>query len=213
MRRVEQFCTRALYLEKGKIIAENSVCEITKMYMAEINQRSAQFAKTSGSHREGTHEICFTDNMSVKGVQSGLNRLSHLGEDLFVEAEFECYKPMKNIRFRVGIEDLSSGSLITAANCYVPYVSRGGTIRCEFKHLTLRPHAYTILIAITDLKQVIDLWAHAMALTVEGGFSTEVQYSITDRDLIYLPHEIFVIVGEKQYQHDYDQWSKSKNSL
>ncbi len=204
MRYVEQFCTRAIYMEQGKIIASGSVNEITERYMVEINRRSALFANRSGPPREGTHELYFTDNVRVYGARFGPNKLSHIGEDLIVEAEFKCNKPMKNVRFRVGIEDLSSGALITAANCSVGMASAGGKIRCKFINLTLRPHAYSILLNISDLKESMDLWPHAMELVVVGGADKKVQYSALDRDLIYIPHEFSVHIGGKEYQHSHD---------
>ena len=96
-----------------------------------------------------------------------------------------------------------SGALITAANCQVPEVSRGGRLHCEFPNLTLRPRPYSILIAITDLRVVVDLWDHAAELIVMGGQDEDVQYSITDRDLVYLPHQITVHVSGNKYQHQH----------
>ena len=203
IRHIEQFCDRVLLVDQGKILSDGPAVEITKEYISMTNRKIAEFSKKMNYVREGSHEISYTDNIRVYGEKLGANRLSHEGEDLIVEAEFVCNKPMDSIRFRVGIEDLSSGALITAANCHVPHVSCGGKIRCIFKNLTLRPHAYAILLAITDLKQVIDLWAHALSLVVEGGFSTKVQYSITDRELIYIPHTIHVDTYNNKHEHFY----------
>lgn len=203
MRQVEQICDRAIYLESGKIAARGPAFKVTSIYLEDANQRAASYdVMKRASSREGSGEIRFT-NVRVFGVESGNNRLSHRGENLIVEADFDCFKPMANIRFRVGIEDLTSGALITAANCQVPKVSRGGKLHCEFPNLTLRPRPYSILLATTDLKVVVDLWNHAAELIVIGGQDEGVQYSITDREIVYLPHNLVVDIDGTQYKHYY----------
>jgi len=213
MRLVEQICDQAIYLKSGRIGTIGAASKVTGSYLEDANKKAASYARMKhGSSREGSGEIRFTD-VRLFGSESGYNRLSHRGENLIVEAEFDCIEPMANIRFRVGIEDLTSGVLITAANCHVPRVSSGGTLHCEFPNLTLRPRPYSILLATTDLKVVVDLWNHAAELTVLGGQDDSVQYSVTDREIVYLPHNLVVDIDGTQYKHYYPATEATMNSL
>jgi len=201
LRQVEQTCAQAIYLKRGRVEASGLSADVTANYLGTMNREDASRAASTGANREGTGECRFT-KVQVAGAISGSNRLSHSGETLIVEAEFMCYRPMHNVRFRVGIEDLAVSALVTAANCEVPYIPEGGGhLRCEFPSLALRPRAYTILLAIADFRTPIDLWPHAAELVVVGGRDLTVQYSITDREIIYLPHRISVNFDQQCFSH------------
>ncbi len=190
LRLAEELCDQAIYLEKGRIKYAGDVDYVNGKYLEDINHDN-RFSDVA-LNREGTGEIRFT-GIVAHGAISGSNRLTLTGEDLIIEAGYEVFKEMENIKFRVGIEDTRSGVVITMANVHAKHVGKAGKVVCTFNNICLRPGVYSINLGVTDGRFGLDIWRFAAEVVVSGARNEDVQFSIADSDLVYLPHQIQVV--------------------
>lgn len=187
LRLVEDLCDKAVYLEKGTIKYSGDVDYVNGKYLEDINRESGN--SDDSARREGTGEIRYS-RVRVYGSKSGDNRLLHTGDTLNIEADYKVLKPVNRARFRVGIEDNKSGVMLTAANTEIEITANQGKLVCSFPDLCLRPGNYSVILGVTDKKFAFDVWKYAAEIIVTGTRNEDVQFAISDSDLIYLPHEM-----------------------
>lgn len=196
---IEMLCSRALWLDKGKIVAEGDVEEVTSLYMEETSRQSVRYAMRSGTSREGNGEIRYTDSLEVYGSRSGPQEIAMRGEDLMIEAPFTCRKPWSEVRFCVELYDLVSGLLLTEADYEVPEVTADGIFRCRFSKLPLVPRSYAVMLKIMHEDTALDVWRYAADVSVRR-LLPKLSKKVTK-----FPHEITVEVGEAAYAYSYEQ--------
>lgn len=204
---IEMLCSRALWLDKGKIVAQGDAEEVAAQYAEETSRRSALFTMQSGSSREGTGDIRFTDTVQVYGSTSGANEIAMRGEELIVEASFVCKKPWSQVRFCIELLDLVLGRPLTTADFEVPEVTADGLLRCTFYALPLVPRAYGVTLKIMHADTALDIWRYATHITVLRSAprpSTKVKK---------YPHEITVDTGGISYEHYLERPKKDAASI
>ena len=194
---VEMLCTRAIWLEKGKIVAEGEVEEVTTLYTEEMSRRATCFAMTTGASRDGNGDIRFTDNIQIYGSKSGNNKIKIHGEQLVIEVPFACKKPRADVCFYIEIHNLMTGIPLTIVDYEVPQVSADGSLKCIFHKLPLAPVAYGITFKIKQCETVIDSWRFAAKLIAER------VHPVPSKKIIKYPHEIIVNIGEERFEHCY----------
>jgi len=195
---IEMLCNRALWLDKGKVVADGDVEEVGALYAEETSRRNALFAMRSGTSREGNGDLQFIDAIQVYGSQSGLNEIAIRGEHLIVEAPFACNKPWSQVRFCIELFDLVTGMPLTTADCVVPEVNADGLLRCTFYALPLLPRAYAITLRIMHADTVLDIWRNAALVTAQritSKPSTKVKK---------YPHDLTVDTGDASYAYSYE---------
>ncbi len=204
---IEMLCSRALWLDKGKIVAQGDAEEVSAQYEEETSRRSALFTMQSGSSREGTGEIRFTDTVKVYGSTSGANKIALRGETLIVEASFTCKKPWSQVRFCIELLDLVLGRPLTTADFEVPEVTADGLLRCTFYALPLVPRAYGVTLKIMHADTALDIWryaTHITALRTAPRPSTKIKK---------YPHEITVDTGGLSYEHYHERPKPDEASI
>ncbi len=198
---IEMLCNRALWLDKGKIVAEGDVEEVSGRYTEETSRHSALFAMRSGTSREGTGDVRFTDPVKVYGSASGVSEIAIRGEDLVVEVPFVCNKPWSEVRFSIELVDLVMGIPLTLADCEVPEVTADGLLRCAFSSLPLLARTYAIMLKITHAETALDVWRYAASVDVRRASPRP------SKKVRKYPHAITVDIGEASYQFNYEAGS------
>jgi hypothetical protein len=99
-------------------------------------------------------------------------------------------KPVEFVRFRIGIQDFATQTLITLANIDATNLNSEGEIVCTFPDIHLYPRTYSVYLSATDMFLLYDRWSNAMAFVVGGAGDKEVKYSVGEPQLMYIPHSI-----------------------
>ena len=194
---VEMLCNRALWLDKGKIVADGDAEEVSTQYMEETSRRSALFWMQSGTARGGTGDIQFTDTVQVYGSVSGTNEIAMRREKLVIEAAFVCKKSWSQVHFSIELLDLVSGILLTTADCEVPELTADGRLHCTFHDVPFLPRSYAITLKIMHADTALDIWRYAAQVTAQR-MAPRPSNKIKKHH-----HEITVEMGDTSYQHSY----------
>ncbi len=112
------------------------------------------------------------------------------GEPIRVRVKFNSYKPVEFVRFRIGIQDSATQTLITLANIDATNLDKGGEIICTFPEIHLHPRTYSIYLSATDLLMLYERQSNATIFVVDGARDEDIKFSIGDPQLIHLPHSI-----------------------
>jgi len=205
LRSIEQVCQQGILLDRGNMIAVSKSSDVIAEYMKRSYIESENNASQSriATHREGSGEIRYL-NVSIASENGSNGKVVQSGSTLVVRANFQCFMRMKNtVRFRVGIEDLATRTLVTMASCDFNDASDDGEIECIFPNLSFRPRTYGLYLSITDLCVLIDRWSPALRFSVIDRFNLERMYSVGDGELLYWPNEITVTIGKNSETHRY----------
>ena len=189
IRHIEQVCSRAICLERGEVVAQGETDRVISQYMYNTNTHYAERATTKAStERWGSGEIRFVET-DVKSARTGESYIE-AGDPITIRAKFKCYKPIKYARFRVGIQDFTSQTLITMANIDVEDIDRDGAVVCTFPDIYLYPRSYSVHVSATDLLLLYDELNNSKVFVVGGARDEEVKFSVGDQQLVYIPHSI-----------------------
>ena len=204
---VEMLCNRALWLDKGKIVAQGAVDDVATEYAEETSHRSAVFALRQASSRGGNGDIRFDDAPQVYGENSGPNEIAIRKEALVVEAPFTCHTPWSEVYFGIEVIDLVRGFPVTIADCTVPEITAEGTLRCIFYNLPLAPRSYAVSLRIMHKDVALDIWRGAALLTARriGPKPSTIVGKV--------PHELTVEMGEIIHEFRYKRPKKDEATI
>jgi lipopolysaccharide transport system ATP-binding protein len=194
LRNIEQVCDRAMYLERGRAVAQGQTDQVISQYLYDSNTQYAEHTAKGVGQREGSGEIRFTD-VSIESALTGESSLA-VGEPITVRAQFKVLKPIEFARFRVGIQDFATQTLITWANVDVKDLSQDGEIVCTFPDIYLYPRSYSIYVSVTDLLVLFDRVSNAQTFVVGSARNNDIKFSAGDPPLIGLPHTIEINLKE-----------------
>ncbi len=194
LRNIEQVCDRAMYLEHGRVLAQGQTDQVISQYLYDSNSQYAEHTAKGVGQREGSGEIRFTD-VSIESALTGESSLA-VGEPITVRAQFKVLKPIEFARFRVGIQDFATQTLITWANVDVKDLSQDGEIVCTFPDIYLYPRSYSIYVSVTDLLVLFDRVSNAQTFVVGSARNNDIKFSAGDPPLIGLPHTIEINLKE-----------------
>jgi len=188
LRNIEQVCERVIYLERGNIIAQGQTDQVISKYLYNSNTHYAERTAKQAFQQDGSGEIRFTE-VTINSTQSDRPQV-HAGEPITIRAKFKVFKPVKFVRFRIGIQDFSTQTLITLANVDATNLDKDGEIVCTFPEIYLYPRTYSIYLSATDLLLLLERQSNAMVFTIEGARDESVKFSVDDPQLLRLPHSI-----------------------
>lgn len=188
LRNIEQVCDRAIYLERGRVVAQGQTDQTISSYLYDANTRYAEQSAKSAIQRQGSGAVRFTE-VEVRSARTGESYLES-GEPITIHARFNSFKPAEFVRFRVGIQDFATQTIITWANVDVENLDKGGEIVCTFPDIHLLPRTYSVYLSATDLLGLYDLWSNAQVFVVSGARDEDVKYSVGDLQLIHIRHSI-----------------------
>ena len=188
LRNIEQVCRQVIYLERGQVVDQGQTDKIISRYLYDSNNHYAQQILKKSAPKEGSGEIRFTD-VKVVSAHTGESCLKP-GEPITVRAKFKSFKPVNFVRFRVGIQDAATQTLITMANIDVNDLDKDGEIICTFPDLHLFPRTYSIYLSATDLLMLFERQSNATVFVVDGAQADDIKFSVGDPQLLHIPHSI-----------------------
>lgn len=188
LRNVEQVCGQVIYMEHGQVVSQGETDRVISQYLYDSNTQYADHAAKNAVQREGSGEVRFTD-VTVSSAKTGEESLI-AGEPITIRAKFQSFKPVKYARFRVGIQDFSTQTLITLANIDVTDLDKDGEITCTFPNIHLHPRPYSVYLSATDLLMLYERQSNARLFVVGGARDDKVKFSVGDPELLHIPYEI-----------------------
>jgi homopolymeric O-antigen transport system ATP-binding protein len=143
MAAVRDLCTRAIWIENGRIAADGDVDNVIKQYLDAMADGEFQFVN---------RELGFSiERVVLKSATGDVVRQLGPGEDLTVEITYRAQQPIKQPYVQILIESVNGKCF--AANMLLdgarPDVLSGrGMIACTFHAVPLLPQSYAVKAAI-----------------------------------------------------------------
>jgi len=185
---IEQICERAIHLEQGQVVMDGQTSQVISGYLYNSNTQYAKHVAGQAAQREGSGEIRFTE-VTVNSAHTGEPYLQ-AGEPITIRAQFKSIKPVEFVRFRIGIQDFTTQTLINLANVDAKNLDSDGEIVCTFSDLHLFPRTYSIYLSATDLFMLYDRWSNSTMFVVSGAGDENLKYSVGEPQLMHIPHSI-----------------------
>ncbi len=146
---VEALCTRALLLERGRLVHDGSTVETLAEYRRRLEADPAPSAG-DGSPCRIVHVACLDENL-----QPAIEHIT--GAGLVIEVTVEHDHPGESPVLDVRITDGRSGELFVASSdedgVVVPPVPGRHVLRCAFDSLPLRPRTYRVWVSLRSAEQ------------------------------------------------------------
>ncbi len=157
---VQSICTRALWLEDGRIQAEGGPTEVVMEYTAHVNAREAQKAERQGDRssirrpqRWGTGRV----RIAQVEICDGAGRPSSVfrtGDTLLVRMRYETDERVDTPVFGVGLNH-QNGTHISGPNTRfaavdIPFIEGSGIVTYRVDDLPLMEGSYVMSVAATD---------------------------------------------------------------
>jgi lipopolysaccharide transport system ATP-binding protein len=140
---IPRLCSRALLLEKGRMVAEGPVAEVTRQYLGR------QAGEVAADEEDLTQKVHLGDGRAqftrIRHVDSeGNNLVAHAcGDDLILRLEIRADRDIRDVALSVVVQTLQGARLITAWTREVDYrvdLFKGlQTYQCHFQNVRLRP--------------------------------------------------------------------------
>ena len=149
MAAIQQLCSRAILLEKGKIVADGPAQEVVHSYLSQGGSANEAFVQVKGKPRPGWA------NQRLQIISFGINEgrpLVH-GESCEFFMDFESNETFEEVWFGIGFSGLD-GVRYTTYDSYVAQgmskVRKGGgqQVRLQVENLPLQPGIYLMDVGI-----------------------------------------------------------------
>ncbi len=155
MASVLSFCTRALWLEKGKLCAQGEPEAVVQQYLASVNpvQPARTVALDRVAHRHGQGGARMT-GLRLFEAEAPESDLIRTGQDLAIEIDYTVTsdRPALNLTAAITIETETRQRLAFCQNTLVGREFREaparGTLACRIRKLPLTPGRYSVSLAL-----------------------------------------------------------------
>jgi ABC-type polysaccharide/polyol phosphate transport system ATPase subunit len=200
MGNIRGLCRQAMWLDRGRVLAQGETEDVVAAYVDAINAQSATqtTARDRTEMRGGSGEIRFTDVRVLDGDGRRVELLAS-GEPLRVRASFFAHRRVERPVFRFAIASPLHGVVIAIADSQVAelpsWFEGPGEIECAFEAVPLRPGPYTVQLSITgsDLHAIYDLYSVGNDFVVSAdGQDASTAYTPGQNDLVHLPYRVEV---------------------
>jgi len=178
---IEQLCTRALWLDHGRLRMDSDVHEVSDAYYRAVleEQGTSKGVTQWATGRTGSGEV------RIQKVEF-LNEHLHLRPTfspltpLVVRIYYNALQPVENPIFGIGIEHAASGANIAGphsgmANYNIPRIHGEGIIDYHIERLPLLPGEYWFSFSAYDRQESheYDYWYQAAKLRIVPGGTAE----------------------------------------
>ncbi len=168
---VTGLCTRAMFLDAGRLVSEGPVLDVAGDYMRSLEQRGASDLATR-TDRSGTGALRFT---SVRVVGPAPHAPVQAGEPATIIIGYATAdgKPARNVHFSCGVrgmfdERLFHVSTSTAGEDFEE-VPATGVVHCRIPRVPLQPGSYHLALFTMTSQDCTDYVPHAGMMDVEAG--------------------------------------------
>jgi lipopolysaccharide transport system ATP-binding protein len=191
---VEHLCSRAIWIDEGRLRADGKPKEIIASYMSTFGATQRQSADLRGNtSRHGSGRIRYTkveflapDRLSEPVVCSG--------DTVVARLYFEAKQRVESVIYGLEIHT-QLGTLITQLHTYnsgvdIPFIEPGkGYMDVEIHDLNLAPGQYTVSLFLTNLGGYgfHDLVQHCATLDIEPSSRYGLNRSVKGNPIISLP--------------------------
>jgi lipopolysaccharide transport system ATP-binding protein len=147
---VRSVCHRAIWLEKGRVLADGAAEAVVQQYMWRSHEESTAAVAEEDGHRWGTREVEIEQVRLVDG--KGRKRQSFAtGEPLIIEIHYKAHRRVKRPVFGLAIHR-SDGVHITGPNtrfagCAIFWIEGKGVIRYAIPALPLLEGIYYLSVS------------------------------------------------------------------
>ena len=156
--RVEAICSRALWLDHGKIIALGSAASVVNQYLThsrdqESSRLSAEFGRSNQS-RWGTGKIEIT-RVRLTGLDGSEQSIFETGQPFVLHMDYIAHQPLPGAIFGMAIHRQDgvhiTGPNTSQAGLEMPELSGPGSVTFRVNHLPLLEGLYRLTVASTNL--------------------------------------------------------------
>jgi lipopolysaccharide transport system ATP-binding protein len=168
---VTGLCSRAMLLERGRLVSEGPVQAVAGDYMRSLEQFGTTDLATR-TDREGTGTLRFT---SLRVIGATPHAPVQAGEDATIVIGYETTdgKPARNVVFSCGVRGMFDERLFHLSNAIAgeefAEVPASGVVHCRIPRLPLQPGCYHLALFTMTSMDVTDYVPHAGTLDVEAG--------------------------------------------
>lgn len=165
---IQSLCSRAIYLEEGRILHDGEPDEVVAKYLEKLQTRPGSM-DDDPDRRPGDGSVRVR---ALRVLSQSGRPLKHVmgGEDLVLEMDYECRSPgrfaslLLNIYNDAGVPVCAAHTQLTRPD--LPPLARSGQIRCRLKRLPLTTGSYRVAIAVQIDGKSADYVPRAAALEV-----------------------------------------------
>jgi lipopolysaccharide transport system ATP-binding protein len=175
---VPRLCSRALLLEKGRMVAEGPVADVTRRYLG----RQAGEAAAAADQEDLAEKVHLGDGRAqftrLQYVDAGGNAMvAHAcGDDLILRVTIRAHRDIRDVALSVVLQTLQGARLITAWTREVDYrvdLFNGlQTYQCHFQNVRLRPGQRVYVQLQMGTHNLIDCVEDARIIDVTDSWET-----------------------------------------
>jgi lipopolysaccharide transport system ATP-binding protein len=150
---VRRLCRRAIWLDRGKILADDNPETVIRQYLWRSHEECAATVRDEESRRHGTGEVRF-EEVHFLDSQGRQRDFFATGEPLIVEMRYRAGCRVERPVFGLAIHR-SDGAHITGPNTQfaryeIPSIEGEGTVRYTVPFLPLLEGTYYLTVAVHD---------------------------------------------------------------
>lgn len=157
IRQVERLCTRAMLLDKGKVVADGETRSVCRQFFERTNAKmklDAQAMHSSRSvERSASSSIELIDIFPVDSAGAAVDAVP-FRKNLTVQVRFRALRDVRGLVFGLGVHTSDMLYLATHDSdleLQVPTLERGDyVIRCVFERPPLVPGVYSLRLGIAE---------------------------------------------------------------
>jgi lipopolysaccharide transport system ATP-binding protein len=152
---VENLCTRALHVDRGRLIADGKVSDVLRGYVGGATG-SADGSRDLAAvgRRRGSGELRFTRVEVLSSKHGQGSRIVRSGESFAIRMFYTCRRPVRRPVFSVALFNLQSVPVFAIhtsdLNYSIPSVEADGYIDLELERVNLMPGRYVLHLAVGD---------------------------------------------------------------
>jgi lipopolysaccharide transport system ATP-binding protein len=170
---VEHLCSRAIWIDDGRLRADGKPKEVIGSYMSTFSKEGRHSTDLRGiTSRRGSGQICYTqiEFLSQDRVSKGV---VCSGDTVIARLHFEANQRIENLIFGLEIHT-QLGTLVVQMHTYnsgidIPIIELGaGYMDVEIHDLNLMPGQYTVSLFLANLGYMFhDVLEHCTTLDIE----------------------------------------------
>ncbi|MGD0713767.1 MAG: ABC transporter ATP-binding protein [Gaiellaceae bacterium] len=172
MAAIENLCSRAMFLEQGRLRNIGETTEVIEEYLSFASTVvSADLAERTD--RQGDGRLRFTRVGLRSGENGQYSDVAQCGQDLEIVVGFTCDGGLKQVNASMAVYTPSGQCLIVLdsdmAGANLDSVPRHGRFSCRIERLPLAPGQYFLNLFCTASGETVDWVQNAATFNVEAG--------------------------------------------
>ncbi|MGA9762559.1 MAG: ABC transporter ATP-binding protein [Gaiellaceae bacterium] len=172
MASIESLCTRAMFLEHGRLVTIGETGEVIERYLS-IASTAASQSLAERSDRQGDGRLRFTSLGLRSGRRGQYSDVAQCGQDLEFTANFTRNADLRNVTASFVVYTASGQCLIVLESDMSGFtldpLPKQGSISCRIKQLPLAPGQYFLNVFCRANGEIADWVQNATSFNVESG--------------------------------------------